>query len=192
VTKAKGLQGCGPRESPGVTSHTLGSLGKCEGVNLHTPKATSTLGDGIPVDSRNFRKQFRGQNSMNYGVLYIIENLSELRCLKWACIAHLDIWNISYGQKKGRESNWQFDFRPQKVGNRPDSLSWRWRATYRWKALNEGYNFASDLISIKSLHAKLWRPKVAGVPTLAISRLPLRNLKTKSHLDVGLVERCRV
>jgi hypothetical protein len=28
----------------------------------------------------------------------------ELRCLKWARIAHLDIWNTSYGQKKGRES----------------------------------------------------------------------------------------
>jgi len=37
---------------------------------------------------------------------------------------------ISYGQKKGRESNWQFDSRPLKVGNRPDSLVRRWRATY--------------------------------------------------------------
>jgi len=46
VTKAKGLQGCGPRESPGVTSHTPESVGKCEGVNPHTPKATPTLGDG--------------------------------------------------------------------------------------------------------------------------------------------------
>jgi len=42
ATKAKGLQGCGPRENLGVTSHTLGSIGKCEGVNLHTPKATLT------------------------------------------------------------------------------------------------------------------------------------------------------
>jgi hypothetical protein len=42
ATKAKGLQRCGPRGSPGVTSHTLGSVGKCEGVNPHTPKATPT------------------------------------------------------------------------------------------------------------------------------------------------------
>jgi len=62
--------------------------------------------------------------------------------------------------------------------------------TYRWKALNEGYNFAFDLISIRGLHAKLWRPKVAGVPTLAILGLPLGSPGTKSHLDVGLVERC--
>jgi len=46
----------------------------------------------------------------------------------------------------------------------------RWRATYRWKALNEGYNVALDLISIRGLHAKLWGPKVVGVPTLGISR----------------------
>jgi hypothetical protein len=51
TTKAKGLQRCGPRESPGVTSHTPGSVGKCEGVNPQTPKATPTLGDGVPVDS---------------------------------------------------------------------------------------------------------------------------------------------
>jgi hypothetical protein len=68
---------------------------------------------------------FRGQNSMSCGVLYIIGKLLEHRCLKWARIAHLDIWNTSYGQKKGQESNCQFDFRPQKVGNRPDLLDYR-------------------------------------------------------------------
>jgi len=35
------------------------------------------------------------------------------------------------------------------------------------------------------LLAKLWGPKVAKVPTLAISRLPFGHLGTKSHLDVG-------
>jgi len=51
ATKAKGLQGYEPRGSPRITSHALGNVGKCEGVNPHTPKATPTLGDGIPVDS---------------------------------------------------------------------------------------------------------------------------------------------
>jgi hypothetical protein len=50
ATKAKGLQGCMPRKSPGVTSHTFGSVRKCEGVNPHTPKVTPTLGDGVSVD----------------------------------------------------------------------------------------------------------------------------------------------
>jgi hypothetical protein len=68
----------------------------------------------------------------------------------------------------------------------------RWRATYRWKAFDEGYNFASDLVSIRGLYTKLWRPKVAGVPTLAISGLPFGSPGTKNHLDVGPVERCKV
>jgi hypothetical protein len=36
------------------------------------------------------------------------------------------------------------------------------------------------------MHTKLWALKVAGVPTLGISGLPLGSLGTKNHLDVGL------
>jgi len=126
-----------------------------------------------PETSKN---NFRGQNLMDCGVLYIIGKLLELRCLKWALITHLDIWNTNYGQKKGRESNCQFDSRPEKVGNRSNLLVFSGRATYRWKALDESYNFALDYIAIRGLFAKLWGSKVAGVPADAISRLPLRNL----------------
>jgi hypothetical protein len=92
---------------------------------------------------------------MDYGFLYIIESLLERRCLKWARIAHLDISNTSYDQKKGRESNCQFDSRAEKVRNRPDLLSYKQRATYLWKALDESYNFASDHTSIWGLLTKL-------------------------------------
>jgi hypothetical protein len=68
------------------------------------------------------------------------------------------------GQKKGRELNWQCDVWPLKVENRPDFLTCRWRATYRWKAFNEGYNLAWNLKLIGGLHAKLCAPKV-GTPT---------------------------
>jgi len=68
----------------------------------------------------------------------------------------------------------------------------RLHATYRWKALNQGYNFALDFITIKGLRTKLWGSKVAGISTLAISGPPLGSLGTKSHSDVGLVESHRV
>ncbi len=68
----------------------------------------------------------------------------------------------------------------------------RWRATYYWKALDKGYNFALDLISIRGLNTKLWGPKVMGVPTLGISGLPFGSPGTKCHLDVGLMERHNV
>jgi len=86
--------------------------------------------------------------------------------------------------KKGQKSNWQFDFRPLKVGNWPNFLVCKWRMTYRWIAFNEGYKFVADLILIGGLHTKLWGPKVAGVPTLGTV--------TKCHLDVGLVDMHRV
>jgi hypothetical protein len=33
---------------------------ECEGVNTHILKATPTLGDGVPVDSQNFKEQLQG------------------------------------------------------------------------------------------------------------------------------------
>jgi hypothetical protein len=134
----------------------------------------------------------RGQNPMACGVLYIVGKLLKRRCLKWARIAHSDIWNTSYGQKKGRESNYQFDSRPQKVKNRLNLLSCRGRATYLWKALDKSYNFALDHTSIGGLFAKLWGSKVAGVPNGGISELPLGSPGKKSHLDVASMESCRV
>jgi len=107
-------------------------------------------------------------------------------------MTHLDIWNTSYGQKKGRKSNWQFDSQPLKIRNHLDFLAWRWRATYHWKALDEEYNFFWDLISIRGMHAKLWGPKVTEVPILGISGLPFGSLGTKCHLDVGLMERHKI
>ncbi len=134
----------------------------------------------------------RGQNPLDWRVPYIIGNILKLRCLKWARTTHLDIWNTSYGQKKGRQSNWQFDSRSLDVGNRPDFRMCRWCVTYHWKALDEGYKFALNLISIGGLHAKLWGPKVIRIPTLGISGLPNGSSGTKCHLDVGLVERYKV
>ncbi len=69
---------------------------------------------------------------------------------------------------------------------------WRWHATYRWKALDKGYSFASDLVAIGGLHKKLCALKVAEVLVVGISGLPLGRPWTKSHLDVAPVERRRV
>jgi hypothetical protein len=94
--------------------------------------------------------------------------------------------------KKGRESNCQFDSRPLKVKNRPNFLACKWRATYCWKDVDKGYNFFLELISIVGLHVEIWAPKVVGVPTLGISRLPLRSLGTKWNLGAGLVAKHKV
>jgi hypothetical protein len=118
---------------------------------------------------KSSERNCKGQNSLPWKVFYIIRQLLKGRCLKWVRIAHLDIWNTSYGQMKGRESNCQFDSQPLKVRNRPNFLACRPCATYRWKSLNKGYNFALDLIAIGGLHKKLCTLKVAGDPVVAIS-----------------------
>jgi hypothetical protein len=100
-------------------------------------------------------------------------------------MSHLDICSPSYGQKKGRESNWQFDSRPLKVGNRPDPDVCRGSATWRWKDLKERYKIASDLIPIWGLSKKLWMPKVPKDETETVSRLLLGSPGKKCHSDVA-------
>jgi hypothetical protein len=67
-----------------------------------------------------------------------------------------------------------------------DFLACRERATYHWKALDEGYNFSLNFIAIKGLHVKLWAPKVVRILTVGITGLPLGSPTTKCHLDVAL------
>jgi len=89
-----------------------------------------------------------GQNTLHWGVLYINGKVLKCRCPKWPSISHLDIYSPSYGQKKGRESNCQFDSRPLKVENRHLPNVCRRSAMKHWKALEESYNFGLDLTPI--------------------------------------------
>jgi hypothetical protein len=147
---------------------------------------------GSPPGLPKFQNSIAGgQNALNWGVFYIIGKLLKCRCRKWARMSHLDICSTSYGKKKGWESNWQFDSRPLKVGNRPDPGACRCNATHRWKALDESYKFASDLVPIGGLGKELWRHKVARVQTGTILGLLLGSPETKSHLDAGAMERRR-
>jgi hypothetical protein len=66
-------------------------------------------------------------------------------------------------EKKGRDSKCQFDFRSLKIKNFPNLHACIRCAIYSWKFLDEGYNFALDLILIGNLQKKLWASKVAGV-----------------------------
>ncbi len=105
----------------------------------------------------------KAQTTSPWGVLGVIGKFLKRRYRKWPRIGHLDIRSPSYGQKKGRESNWQFDSRPLKVGNRPLPDIRFESATWRWKDIDEGYNFGLDLIAIRLYSRELWPFKVLGV-----------------------------
>jgi hypothetical protein len=152
-------------------------------MNLHTPKWTPTLGVIVPMNSWIFKKQLQGSKPIGLRRSLYHSKLLDLRCVKWARMTHLDTSNASYDQKEGRES---------KVKNCPNSLACRWSTTYFWKALDEGYNFALELISIRGLHTKLWAPKFIRDPTLGISKLPSGSPETKWHLSASPVAKHKV
>jgi hypothetical protein len=132
---------------------------KCED-ETRTPKSGNLESSRTPAISE---LDYRCQNTLAWGVFYTVGKVLKCRCWKWSRMSHSNIWSTSYGQKKGRESNWQFDSRPLKIENRPDPGVWRWSATDHWKALEESYKFASDLVPIRGLNWELWAPKVSGV-----------------------------
>jgi hypothetical protein len=160
---------------------------KCEGES-HTPKSGNLESSGTPENSE---LELKGQNTSNWGVLGVIGKVLKCRCLNWPRIGNLDIYSPSYGQKKGRESNWQFDSRPLKVGNRPLPDVCSESATGRWKALEESYNFGSNLVPIQVRGEKLWTPNVPGVQTGTVSGLHLGSPGKKSHLNVASVQSCK-
>jgi hypothetical protein len=105
----------------------------------------------------------KAQNTSHWGVLGVIGKVLKRRCRKWPRIGHLDICSSSYGQKKGRESNCQFDSWPLKVRKRPFPDLWIESAIRRWKDLDAGYKFGSDLVAIRWRSRELWAPKVPGL-----------------------------
>jgi hypothetical protein len=142
--------------------------------------------------SKTSGSNFKGQNSMACGILYIIGKLLECRCLKWARIAHLDIWNTSYGPQKGRESNCQLT--PDQTKSRIDSI---------YLAV-EGVQHTIGKLSTRAttLLQTAFQSEVCsqryGVPKSRESHLVrfrdshLGVSEKKSHLDVGSVASHRV
>jgi hypothetical protein len=108
-------------------------FGQVWGWNSHS----QSWGLGVLWDSQKLRAWLQGSKHLALGCFWYHWKVSKFRCPKWPCMSHLDIYSPSYGQKKGRESNWQFDSQPLKVGNRPDP-DVRWGSTtWSWKALKE-------------------------------------------------------
>jgi hypothetical protein len=132
---------------------------KCEG-EAHIPKSGKLESSGTP---KNSERDYRGQISLHMSALGVIRKVLKCTFSKWPRIGHLDICSPSYGQKKGRELNWQFDSRPLKVGNRPVPDVRSGSATWRWKALFENNNFGLDLVPIRGWGEELRSPKVLGV-----------------------------
>ncbi len=170
ATKERAWKGADRKCNLGV----IFTLLECERVWENEPthsQMNSHFGTWSPYGIQNFQKVILGIKNHWIEKFFIPLEISWHRCLKWACMTHSSIYNISYAWKKNRKSMCQFDFWPLKVKNRFELCAWRWRATYRWKSLNKGYNFSFCFISIEGLQKKLWASKVAWISISKISKL---------------------
>jgi len=135
ATKAKGVARLRAKKKPEsqgkrkLGSHITYSR-ECKKVWGSVREWTLTLLRQLPLWEMESRwtpeileSDCRGQNSMARGVLYIIGKLLERRCVKWARMAHLNIWNTSYGQKKGRQSTATLTPDHKKSGSDPIYLA---------------------------------------------------------------------
>jgi hypothetical protein len=157
-------------------------------MKLTFPKVGDLESSGTP---ESLELDSRGQNTSYWGVLYINGKVLKCWCPKWPCMSHLDTYSPSYGQKKSRESNWQFDSRALKVGNRPLPNVYRWSAMGHWKALEESYNLGSDLTPIEGWSQELWVFKVPRVQPGIVSGLLLGRPGKMCHSDVAPAGSCR-
>jgi len=132
------------------------TLGECGGEAQHS----QSWGFGVLRTPECLELDRRAQNTSHWGVLHVIGKVLKCKYRKWPRIGHLDICSPSYGQKKGRESNWQFDSQPQKVGNRPfsrppnwkcyTSLERSWRGLQVWLRHRRDQTWKSRVMSSQS------------------------------------------
>jgi hypothetical protein len=90
VTKAKACKGEAKREAQE-------SPLMFPGVQESVREWTLTLPSGLPLwelesqwTPKSLENDFRSQNPLDWGFPYIIGKFLELKCLKWACMTHLD------------------------------------------------------------------------------------------------------
>jgi len=162
-------------------------MGECEGMNHHTPKWAPTLRIRILMKSQIFKEWFQRSKPIE------LENSSyhwrALRMYMSKMGSHGPFGYLKHKlwPKEGPIIKLPISLSITKSFKSPYFLTCRWRATYYWKALDKGYNFALDLTWIEGLHTKLWASKVAGDPILGISGLAFGNPETKWHLGAGPV-----
>jgi hypothetical protein len=78
-------------------------MGECDNEHSHSQMNFHYWELESQWSFKTLESDCKGQNPLSYGVIYIIGKILKHRCSKWVCMTHLDICNISYDQKKGRD-----------------------------------------------------------------------------------------
>jgi len=133
-------------------------------MNPHTSKGASTLGVWVSVDSWIFKEQLQG--SKFNGVKSSLYHWKFFRTWMSKMGSHGPFGHLKYKlwPREGprvKLTIWLLTIKSKKSPWFPrDFLMCKWCATYRWKALDEGYKFFSNFISIRGLYAKLQKTQL--------------------------------
>ncbi len=73
-----------------------------------------------------------------------IEKALHRKCLKCPHIVHFNLICMSYDQKKGKESNWEFDSQRQFLRKQGSNEVQLGHVIHHWKDLFEGYKILSS------------------------------------------------
>jgi hypothetical protein len=135
TTKARACKGASQEVSMGVTSHAPESVGKCEGMNLHTPKWAPTLGVGVSMDSQIFKERLQGSKPM--GLRSSLNHWEDLGTYMFKVGLYDPFGHFKHKLwlKEGSEVKLAIWLSTIKSRESPDFLTFRWCVTYRWKAL---------------------------------------------------------
>jgi len=104
------------------------------------------------------------QTSTKLGPQDTIRMVLNCKCLKCPCIVHLNLICMSYDQKKGRESNCEFDSQsqiPWKQGSNEVRLG---RDIHHWKIFLKVVRYCPCILKIYMIweryeHLKFWNSK---------------------------------
>jgi hypothetical protein len=155
-------------------------------MNPHTPKATPILGDGVPVDSRNFRERLQG--SKPNGLWRSLYHWKALETLMSKMSSRCSFGHLKHKlwPKEGPGVKLPV-WLPTTKSRESTRFTWLQGACHiPLESSQQSYNFALDRIAIQGLLAKLWGSKVARVPFGAISGLPLGSPERKKPFGCGL------
>ncbi len=150
-----------PKLSRNCPSWSLGcrnpTLAKCGGEAQHLEKVRIWSPPGLP----NVQSSTTRPKTPRIEVFFV--SLERSWSVNIENGLALVIWT-SVAQVMGkRRAGSQTNSRPLKVGNRPLPDVQIESAIRRWKDLDKGYKFGSDLVAIRLRSRELWAPKVPGL-----------------------------
>jgi hypothetical protein len=135
--------------------HTLTNEGEFKGWSPMIPKCTPALGVAFVWELQMFKALVEKEKNTKLGPPDTIRKFLKRKCLKCPRIVHLDLICMSYGQKKGRELNWEFDSRLQIPWKHGLNEVWLKCVIHHWKDIFKGYKIFSSHFQKKNYLKKI-------------------------------------